>query len=184
MFAPPDRRDFLRTAPLAVLALGGRAAAQPAGVARFQAGAATSNITPALGGLIVGGFRPLPAEHVHDELHARCLVLDNGPTRLALVVLDLLGAAQAVFDEARRLVTAETGLPGAHLFMSCTHTHSATSALGENRYDLKAPLDDYQKFVARGWPTGSAGRSGTWPRRRSGGPSGASRGRCSTGGGS
>lgn len=149
MFTPLDRRDFLRTAPLAAVALGGPAAAQPAGGGGFRAGAATSNITPALGGLIVGGFRPFPAEHVHDELHARCLVLDNGQTRLALVVLDLLGAAQAVFDEARRLVAAETGLPGGHLFVSCTHTHSAVGALGENRYDPKAPLDDYQKFVAR-----------------------------------
>ena len=54
--------------------------------AEFRAGAATSNITPDLGGDIVGGFVPVPATHVHDELHARCLVLDDGATKLALVV--------------------------------------------------------------------------------------------------
>lgn len=59
--------------------------------APLQAGAATSNITPPLGTRIVGGFAPYPAEHIHDELHARCLVLDDGQTRLALVVCDLLG---------------------------------------------------------------------------------------------
>ena len=37
---------------------------------KLQAGAATSNITPPLGELIVGGFTPLPADEVHDELHA------------------------------------------------------------------------------------------------------------------
>ncbi len=153
----PDRRAFLRATPLVPLAAaelalgvggGGSAAAQPQ-PGRFRAGAATSNITPALGGDIIGGFRPFPADHVHDELHARCLVLDNGDARVALVVCDLLGAAQAVFDEARRLVAAGTGLPGSHLFMSCTHTHSATSALGPDRFAVPTALDDYQRFVAR-----------------------------------
>ncbi len=115
----------------------------------FRAGAAVSNITPAISGDIVGGFRPVPSDHIHDELHARCLVLDNGEARLAFVVCDLLGASEALFAEARRLVTAETGLPGANLFMSCTHTHSATSALGKDRMAAKAELDDYQHFVAR-----------------------------------
>ncbi len=39
----------------------------------LQAGAATSNITPELGGEIIGGFLPIPAKHIHDDLHARCL---------------------------------------------------------------------------------------------------------------
>ena len=115
----------------------------------LRAGAATSNLTPPLGGGIIGGFHPIPSTHIHDELHARCLVLDNGETRLAIVVCDLLGASREVYDEARRLVTEETGLPGAHLFMSATHTHSATSALGTNRFRINTPLDDYQRFVAR-----------------------------------
>jgi neutral ceramidase len=115
----------------------------------FRAGAATSNITPNIGGDIVGGFNPFPSTHIHDELHARCLALDNGDTRLAFVVCDLLGADRAVFDEARRLVTQETGLPGANLIMSATHTHSAVSALGSKRFSLNQPLVDYQRFVAR-----------------------------------
>ncbi|MEW6305887.1 MAG: neutral/alkaline non-lysosomal ceramidase N-terminal domain-containing protein [Verrucomicrobiota bacterium] len=125
--------------------------AQPkAGAKRqFRAGAATSNITPPIGGNIVGGFNPFPSTHVHDDLHARCLVMDNGETRLALVVCDLLGADRVVYDEARRLVHEETGLPKANLLMSSTHTHSAVSALGANRFAYKQELDDYQKFVAR-----------------------------------
>ena len=116
---------------------------------QFRAGAATSNLTPPIGGAIIGGFHPFPSTHIHDELNARCLVLDNGETRLAIVVCDLLGASREVFDEARKLVTEETGLPGAHLLMSATHTHSATSALGTNRFQINNPLDAYQAFVAR-----------------------------------
>lgn len=115
----------------------------------FRAGAATSNITPELGSKIVGGFLPFPATGVHDELHARCLVLDDGNAKIALVVCDLLGLHRSVSIEARKLIADETGIPASHVAISGTHTHSAASALGENRYTSEAPLDDYQRFVAR-----------------------------------
>src|SRR5690606_420664 len=90
---------------LLVALFGGVAwAASPASPPPLRAGAATSNITPELGLRIVGGFAPYPATHVHDELHARCLVLDDGTTKLALVVCDLLGLHRSVSLEARRLI--------------------------------------------------------------------------------
>ena len=110
---------------------------------RFRAGAATSNITPFLGGNIVGGFVPFPATSVHDELHARCLVLDDGKTRLALVVCDLLGISRDVDIEARKLIHEETGIPPEHVLICAVHTHSACSAMG------KAPPKEYNRFVAR-----------------------------------
>src|SRR4051812_35926987 len=54
----------------------------------FRAGAATSNISPWLGLSINGSMRDHKVEHVHDELHARALVLDDGKARLAIVVAD------------------------------------------------------------------------------------------------
>ncbi len=115
----------------------------------LQAGAATSNITPELGTLVVGGFAPYPAKHVHDELHARCLVLDDGQTRLALVACDLLGLHRSVSIEARRLIQEATGIPPQNVLISATHTHSAGTALGKNRYVNEQTLDEYQRFVAR-----------------------------------
>lgn len=116
----------------------------------FKAGAATSNITPEIGLPVVGGFTPAPSTHIHDELHARCLVLENGEKRLAVVVLDLLGGARQMFDEAARLVKEQTGIPRESVLMSCTHTHSASSVLGDVRYSVKpGELNDYQRFVAR-----------------------------------
>lgn len=50
---------------------------------QFRAGAATSNITPWLGISSNGGMQDRVPQHVHDELHARALVLDDGQTRLA-----------------------------------------------------------------------------------------------------
>ena len=115
----------------------------------FRAGAATSNITPPLGGSIVGGFLPIPSKHIHDELHARCLVLDDGQTRLALVVCDLLGFHRAVSDEARTQIENRLGIPAGNILISATHTHSAVSALGSDRYKFQIELDEYQQFVVQ-----------------------------------
>ena len=115
----------------------------------FQAGASTSNITPEIGGKIIGGFVPFPSTHVHDELHARCIVLDDGQVRLALVVCDLLGIDRSVSDEARRLIAERHEIPRERILISATHTHSAVSALGTDSRSLQQTPDPYQQFVAR-----------------------------------
>jgi hypothetical protein len=125
------------------------AAYSAAGAEQFQAGAATSNITPEIGREIVGGFMPSPSKHVHDELHARCLVLDDGRTKLALVVCDLLGIHRVVSDEARKIIEERLGIPRECVLISATHTHSASSALGQNRLQPDQDPDEYQRFVAR-----------------------------------
>lgn len=138
---------------LIVLVLGAAVApvsAQPA--ARFHAGGATSNITPPLGGDIVGGWAPFAATYIHDELLARCLVLDDGATRIAIVVVDSLGVPRHVLDEAKRQVARHAGIPAHRILISATHTHSATSALGDRwspaAYDQQPALDAYQSFLA------------------------------------
>jgi neutral ceramidase len=140
----PMKKLLFLLIPLAVSTLWAETPAAP-----LRAGAATSNLTPPLGTLIVGGFAPYPAEHVHDELNARCLVLDDGKTKVALVVCDLLGIHRSVSVEARRLIQEATGIPPSHVMISATHTHSAGTALGTNRYSSDQPLDEYQRFVAQ-----------------------------------
>ncbi len=103
----------------------------------FKAGAATSNITPPLGMEIVGNFAPRPiAAHVHDELHARCLVLDDGATKLVFVVADIISLGREVWDEAKQQIEAATGIPAANLMCSGTHTHSSVSALSNEGASL------------------------------------------------
>jgi neutral ceramidase len=114
----------------------------------FRAGAATSNITPMLGEPIIGNFTTPKAERIHDELHARCLVLDDGSTRLAIVVCDNLGISREVLDEAKWLIKQAAGIPLEHVLISSTHTHSGTSARWDNALRPK-DYTDYQLFVAR-----------------------------------
>lgn len=112
----------------------------------FRAGAATSNITPWLGVSINGGFHDHKATHVHDELHARCIVLDDSQTRLALVVVDSCMVPREIFDEAKRLASQRTGILASNMLMSATHTHSAPAAASVFQSD---PDPEYQKFLAR-----------------------------------
>jgi hypothetical protein len=130
---------------LATVPLGAAETGKPV----FRAGAATSNITPFLGGDIIGGFVPFPATNVHDELHARCLVLDDGQTKLALVVCDLLGISRDLSIAARELIHERLQIPPEHVLISAVHTHSACSTLGKDRFKLEQPLDEYQTFVTR-----------------------------------
>ena len=115
----------------------------------FRAGAATSNITPPLGELIVGGWQPIPATNIHDELHARCLVLDDGKVQLAIVLCDNVGIPVEVYDLAKQQVQEATGMPPSYLLMAATHTHSATTARGPLKTFVETELTDYQKFLAR-----------------------------------
>ena len=109
----------------------------------FKAGAATSNITPPLGMEIVGNFAPRPiAKHVHDELHVRCLVLDDGTTKLAFAVADTISLGRDVWDEAKKKLEAATGIPAANMMFSGTHTHSSVSAITN-----KDPSLDYRSFI-------------------------------------
>lgn len=148
----PARFVFARFSVLAALfpvIAAETAWSQPASKPVFRASASTSNITPPLGSLIVGGFAPFPATHVHDELHARCLVLDDGSTRLVFVVCDLLGINRLVSDEARALIDKDLKIPAANVLISATHTHSAASALGKDARMVAHKMDEYQRFVAR-----------------------------------
>lgn len=115
-----------------------------AGAAPFQAGAATANITPPLGIEINGGTHPVLATEVHDELHARALVLDDGTHRLALVTVDNCLLDRALVDAAKALIQRHTGLASNHVALSATHTHSAGSVVGAH---LSEPDPEYRRWL-------------------------------------
>lgn len=115
----------------------------------FRAGAATSNITPFLGTDLIGGFNPRGSTHIHDELHARCLVLDDGNTTLAIVIIDNVKFPTEIHFPTKQLIEKKTGLPPENVLIAATHTHSAPSLRGTSYLKLNEPLDDYQMFVIR-----------------------------------
>ncbi|MBC8468818.1 MAG: neutral/alkaline non-lysosomal ceramidase N-terminal domain-containing protein [Planctomycetes bacterium] len=113
----------------------------------FRAGAAVSNITPPLDEPVVGGWNSPPATHVHDELYAKCLVLDDGKTKLVFVVCDNLGISREVYDKAKRIINEKTSIPIENMMMSATHTHSSITARSTNRLRQDKELSSYQQFL-------------------------------------
>jgi len=106
---------------------------------QFRAGAAASNITPRLGISINGYFNDRQATHIHDELHARCLVLDDGQTRLAIVVCDSCMIPREVLDKAKRRIEEQYQLPAGHILISSTHTHTAPTSTAIFQSEPDAP---------------------------------------------
>ncbi|TWU28939.1 hypothetical protein [Novipirellula artificiosorum] len=127
----------------------------------FQAGTAKVDITPKLGGWIIGGWEPIPAERVHDSLHVKCVVLDNGQARLAFMVCDNLGIPRQVFDEAKRRISDTTGIPEQCQVMSATHTHSSVSAGFDNRYAPDMQLTEYQMRLVEAMVQAAEAANGT-----------------------
>jgi neutral ceramidase len=133
----------------ALLATGLAAGRLPAGAGKkvFRAGAYAADITPTKWPVSVnGGMQDRQATAAHDRLHARCLVLDDGATRLAVVVCDSCMIPREIVDEARTLAARATGIRKDRILISATHTHSAPTSAGVFQSD---PDPDYVKYLPR-----------------------------------
>src|SRR5437764_1350202 len=113
----------------------------------FRAGAFAIDITPPKLPISVNGnMQDVMATAVHDRLHARCLVLDDGTTRLAVVVCDSCMIPRELLDEAKDLIQRATGIRKDRVLISATHTHTAPTVGGVFQRD---PDPDYVKFLPR-----------------------------------
>ncbi|NUM53391.1 MAG: neutral/alkaline non-lysosomal ceramidase N-terminal domain-containing protein [Candidatus Hydrogenedentes bacterium] len=112
---------------------------------QFRAGAAASNVTPWLGVSIAGHMNDRIATHVHDELHARCLVLDDGTTKIAFAIVDSCMVPREVVEDAKNRIQSATGIAPDHVLISATHTHSAACATPVFQSD---PDPEYKKYLA------------------------------------
>ena len=110
-----------------------RAADRPAPLpgGPLRAGAHAQDVTPRQFPVRVNGmFTERSADRAHDPLYARCLVLDDGATRLAIVVVDSCMMPRELLDRAKDLANQSTGIPTDRILISATHTHSAPSVMG------------------------------------------------------
>ncbi len=127
---------------LVLLAIPAALHSADAPAAKFRAGAATSNITPDLGVILDGAIMQIgPGKHVHDELHARCLVLADGKPKVALVVVDSCMMPRELIDAAKTKAEAKTGIPAANILVSATHTHTAPTVGGVFKSDFSSAYD-------------------------------------------
>ena len=113
----------------------------------FRAGAYAQDITPPKFPISVnGGMRDRQATGSHDTLHARCIALDDGSTKIVLVVVDSCMIPRDITDKAKKLAYKTTKIPAHHILISATHTHTAPTVTGVFQSD---PDEGYRKFLAK-----------------------------------
>ena len=97
----------------------------------FRAGAPAIDVSPRTFPVLVnGGFLQNSATKLNDPIFAKCLVLDDGTTRLAIVVVDSCMMPRELIDRAKAIAREKTGIPTERMLISATHTHSAPAAMG------------------------------------------------------
>lgn len=119
---PAFRRVGLRLAAL-ISALGLASPSCPAGTLRLGAAATAINAPTGIG--LAGYYHARGNEGVLDDLFAKAIVLDDGRTQAAIVVCDLIAMPRWIVEAARAAVEQQTGIPGTHVLVAATHTHTA-----------------------------------------------------------
>ena len=113
----------------------------------FRAGASVVDVTPLKFPVsMTGSFTDRKATSAHDPLHIRCLVLDDGRIRVALVVCDSCLIPREVFDAAKKSASQKTKILTSRMLMSATHTHTAPTAYGMAQCK---PDPEYLDFLTR-----------------------------------
>ncbi len=92
--------------------------------AELRVGASGVNINPPVGTPLAGYYRERACEGVLDDLLAKAVVFDDGQTRAAMVVCDLLTLPRKTVLEARRQIAEATGIPADHVLIAATHSHT------------------------------------------------------------
>ncbi|MFC1538136.1 neutral/alkaline non-lysosomal ceramidase N-terminal domain-containing protein [Candidatus Latescibacterota bacterium] len=82
-------------------------------------------ITPSENVRMRGFARSQVSTGVHDDLHARSLVVEDADGSTAvLMTVSLCGMSEEFAKHIRSGITEKTGIPGDSIVISCTHTHS------------------------------------------------------------
>ena len=113
-----------------LLVLTGTSVSVHAGDPVFRAGAARVDATPQhLPVVVNGSMIERLVEEVNDPLHVRAVVMDDGITKIAIVLVDNCMMPRELLDKAKEMAMEETGISTENILVSATHCHSAPSVI-------------------------------------------------------
>jgi len=117
----------------------------------LRVGAAVADITPVGPYPMSGYYFERLSTGTTDPLHAKALVLRQGDVAAAIVCCDLIVIATDLTDVVRKRVEAETGIPGAHVMLAATHTHTGPDYTKELVQFLtgRKPAADREPYAPR-----------------------------------
>lgn len=124
---------FRRTVPLALaMCLFAPLATR---AAELRLGTAAVNINPPPGTPLAGYYYERPCDGVLDDLFAKAAVLDDGTTRVAWVVCDLVTLPRHLVQEARRRISERAAVPGSNVLIAATHSHTGPVLIRDSALD-------------------------------------------------
>ena len=120
----------------------------------LKVGVGETIITPSEPTRMRGFARAQVSTGVHDDLHARSLVVEDrrGDTAVLMTVA-LCGLTEDYLKRIREGVNAKTGIPAGNIVVSCTHTHSGPNVGSSHDTTNKEEVDasvaslEYRAFL-------------------------------------
>jgi len=110
------------------------------GHAALRGGCGRVDITPPLGITLIGS-KGQPSDAVMDELYAKALVLNDGANTVAILSADLLYTPlEEITEPVRDIVESKTGIPGQHVMVCATHTHSGPEVFTRSKVPREGRL--------------------------------------------
>ncbi len=104
---------------------------------QLRLGVAAVDITPPVGAPMAGYYYTRIATGVHDPLHVKAMVLEQGSDKIAMAACDLVSLPASISDAARNMVNQRIGLMTDHVMISATHAHTTPVIWTvPSRYDL------------------------------------------------
>lgn len=117
----------------------------------LRVGAARIDITPDANRELMR--EGVPFEGVHDPLHCRVIVLEDGATRAALVSCEIISIPETFWRTVSSRINQETGIPIERIILTATHTHSGPRFInrtGDSSADQLAYATLISDAISRG----------------------------------
>lgn len=129
--------------------------------AGIKVGVGDTIITPPVGMPMAGYARKSVSDGVHDDLHARSLVVEgNDGATAVLMSLSIINIQRPCFDQIREGINRSTGIPTSSIVISCTHTHSGPQVGGLDDPYTKTLIERSIESAVIAWKNRVPGRIG------------------------
>lgn len=92
--------------------------------ANFRAAVVTVDITPDKPKMLLG-YSARQSTGVHDRIHHRIVVMDDGFTKFVLVSTEICVVSPSEYDQTASLLQEQLGIAPVNFWWTVTHTHSA-----------------------------------------------------------
>ena len=127
----------------------------------IKVGLGETVITPDENVQMAGFARSQVSTGVHDDLHARSIVIEgkNG-TSAVLMTITLVGIGDEYAKRIREGITQKTGIPAANIVISATHTHAGPSVGKASQKYQTFLVDQCIKSAVTAWETRAPGKIG------------------------